>query len=330
MVARPRIPNLLAVEYRRGSAATLGPDVLGAVAFGGAAAGDDPRWLRVGLESVDPAGVVEVWRGVGPVERGAAGPIRYAADHAMLFGILELDEREHGGLRGAAEAAYHAVADFHRGSAHRHLLRMWNFMDAINVGEGDAERYKRFCLGRAAGLGRVPEETYPAGTAVGRRDGDRRLQLCWIAARERGNPVENPRQVQAYRYPRCYGPSPPSFCRAIDLPAGPLLVSGTASIVGSESMHRGDLAAQLDETARNLLLVAGVAGGRAGPAPALPGGTVLKTYLRDLEAAREAEARLKAALGPGVSVLALGADICREELLVEVECACDYPASPAA
>lgn len=325
MAARPEFRQEPAVEYRAGGTTTLEPDVLGALAYGGAATGEDPRWLQVGLETTDPRGLVELWRGTGPVERGVSGPIRYACNHALLFGILEVDERQHGGLRGAAAFAYRALAVFHRGRPHRYLLRMWNFMGAINAGDGDAERYKQFCLGRAEGFGQVPDEVYPAGTAVGRRDGDPRLQLCWIAGRSAGHPVENPRQVQAYRYPRRYGPSPPSFCRAIDLPQGPLLVSGTASIAGSESVYRGDLRGQLDETALNLLQVIGAATGAQGPAHALPAGTVLKTYLRDLGNAADAAARLGAALGPGISVIILGADICREELLVEAECACDYP-----
>jgi len=326
MAARPQFPHGPSVEYRAGGDTTLAPDVLGALAYGRATAGEDPRWLRVGLETTDPRGLVETWHGTGPVARGAAGAIRYACNDPLLFGILDVAEAEHGGLRGAARFAYDALAGFHRGRAHRHVLRMWNFIDAINAGDADAERYKQFCLGRAEGFGGVPEESYPAATAVGRRDGDRLLQLCWIAGRLAGHPVENPRQVQAYRYPRRYGPSPPSFCRAIDLPQGPLLVSGTASIVGSESMHRGDLAGQLEETARNLLHVIGAATGEQGPAPALPVGTVLKAYLRDLGTEAEVAARLGAALGAGVSVVTLGADICREELLVEVECACDYPA----
>lgn len=329
VVARPGPIVEPLIQFRPGGTATLGPDVLGAIAYGGAVTDADPRWLRVGLEASDPRGLVEVWRGDGPLERGRSGPIRHASNAALLFGILEVDERQHGGLRAAAAFAYRALAAFHRDGVHPHLLRMWNFMDAINEGAGDAERYKQFCLGRAEGFGGVPEETYPAATAVGRRDGDPQLQVCWLAGRDPGCPVENPRQVQAYRYPRCYGPSPPSFCRAIDLPQGPLLVSGTASIVGSESVHRGDLDGQLDETARNLLQVIGAAGRGRGTAPAVPPGTVLKTYLRDLGSAARASARLREALGAEVDVVALGADICREELLVEVECACDYPGSPS-
>ena len=44
--------------------------------------------------------------------------------------------------------------------------------------------------------------------AVRRLDAEHRLALT-------GTPVENPRQVSAYRYPRQYGPQPPSFARAM-------------------------------------------------------------------------------------------------------------------
>ena len=110
MAARPESLPGLSVEYRSGGDAPLGPDVLGALAYGPAAVGDDPRWLRVGLGSADRRGLLEVWRGKGTVERGVAGPIRYACDDALLFGILEVAESEHGGLRGAARFAYDWIA----------------------------------------------------------------------------------------------------------------------------------------------------------------------------------------------------------------------------
>ena len=39
----------------------------------------------------------------------------------------------------------------------------------------------------------------PAATAVGRRDGLPLLQLCWLAGRQAGQPVENPRQIRLER-----------------------------------------------------------------------------------------------------------------------------------
>src|SRR3546814_12443298 len=92
--------------------------------------------------------------------------------------------------------------------------------DAITFGDGDAERYREFCVGRARGLGDFDTHALPAATAIGRCDDARVVQVYWLAARTPGMPVENPRQVSAYRYPRQYGPQQPSFARAMLPPPG--------------------------------------------------------------------------------------------------------------
>src|SRR3546814_7749099 len=51
-----------------------------------------------------------------------------------------------------------------------HLLRVWNYLDAITFGDGDAERYREFCVGRARGLGDFDTNALPAATAIGRCD----------------------------------------------------------------------------------------------------------------------------------------------------------------
>src|SRR3546814_2400089 len=51
-----------------------------------------------------------------------------------------------------------------------HLLRVWNYLDAITFGDGDAERYREFCVGRARGLGDFDTHALPAATAIGRCD----------------------------------------------------------------------------------------------------------------------------------------------------------------
>jgi len=94
-------------------------------------------------------------------------------------------------------------------------------------------------------------------------------------------------------------------------------------------VHGGDLRAQLDETALNLrrVLEAAAADARAPERAELPAGTVIKAYFRDHAAAPGAAARLGEILGEDVRVVALEADICRSELLVEIECVCDYRAT---
>lgn len=312
------------VEYRCGEWRALDDDALAALVFGAEPVPTtDPRVIHVGIATADGRPAVEVWRTARAATCGASGPIRFATAGDFLFGCLEVREQDHGGLSAAAEAAYRSLVEFQRTRAQRHLLRVWNHFGAINDGEGDLERYRQFCIGRARGLGDLQSDGLPAGTAVGRRNAAELLQICWLAGRQAGRPVGNPRQVHAYQYPRQYGPAPPSFSRAMLLPGDELMASGTASIVGHESRHDGNIEAQIDETLNNLRELRH-AGDRLA-AHDLRGGRddvpiAIKVYVRRSESAPIAAARIRAGL-PGVTnLLLLEADICRKELLVEIEC----------
>ncbi len=313
-------PNLRHATLAPGSA--LPPDTLAAVVFGDSPATVcDPRCIRVNLQPLRGGGIAEAWRAAGRVETSRAGLVRFAADADHLAGVIELDEHEHGGLAAAAERAYSVIQRFQASSAHPHLLRVWNYFDAINRGVADSERYKQFCLGRARGLASCPASRYPAATAIGRRDGEPRLQVFWLAGRSAGIPLENPRQVSAYRYPRRYGPAAPTFARAMLVDQRLLLISGTASIVGHASRHADSLAAQIDESLANLQSLLAHA---TAVAPAIPPRwgerTLFKVYLRDGAAALEAAAHLDRSLPASAQYLVLEADICRSELLVEIDC----------
>ena len=325
----PPAPQRLAVDYIHapGPQALLGmSETLAVLGFGAlapsSAAIDDPRYLHVPLSPLrEAAAPYEVWRSAGPVATGREGAIRYSHDGALMFGVLEWEEPD-GGILHASAHAYAALVAFWRDSDYPHLLRIWNYFDAITLGEGDSERYRQFCVGRVQGLGDVDTHTLPAATAIGSRDGRRVLQVYWLAAREPGLPLENPRQVSAYRYPREYGPQSPTFARALlpPSPRVPLLLSGTASIVGHASQHADSLRAQLDETLTNLDSLLGAARERAPTlSPHLDGTSRLKVYVRDATDADAVAAQLEARLGTRVPWLMLHADVCRRELLVEIE-----------
>ncbi|HEY9396346.1 MAG TPA: hypothetical protein VIQ28_01830 [Burkholderiales bacterium] len=275
---------------------------------------DDPRYLRVGLQPLTAPAPFEVWRSNKSVASDEAGAIHYAADGDYLYGAIEVDEHEHGGIAEATEHAYRALCDFVNARPYAALLRTWNYMDAINLGDGDAERYRLFCNGRARGMRDRFRGAYPAGTAIGRQDGVRTLQVYWLSAREPGVPVENPRQVSAYRYPRQYGPTPPAFARAMLSPATQLLVSGTASVVGHASRHVGDPVGQFDETVRNLDSLLRAAG--VGP---LGGESLLKLYVRHPAQLPDIGEWLPQRI-PGCPALILAGDVCRSELLLEIDC----------
>jgi chorismate lyase/3-hydroxybenzoate synthase len=280
--------------------------------------------VRVGLKPLLGQDIIEIWHASGPVSIGFDGIVRYAADADHMLGAIELDERRHGGIAGAAEAAYSALSRFVAASRHPHLLRIWNYVDGINRGDGDNERYKLFCSGRAAGLRALDptrEDRFPAATCIGRRDGDPTVQVYWLAGRSPGLPLENPRQVSAYRYPREYGPAPPSFSRAMLASDRLVMISGTASIVGHASRHRGDVRRQLDETFANLANVLQRAAGAApGITTRLGPESLLKIYLRDESLLPEVHAFLRERVPSHTQYIVLHADVCRSELLVEIDC----------
>lgn len=285
------------------------------------AAADDDDPFRVGCPPLPGAAVGEQWLASVPPRLERHG--RWRVHRAGAFAVLAVSLPEHDGdsLEQAAEQAYRELLELVRTSPHPHLLRIWNHFAAINAGEGDEERYRRFCVGRARSLDAAFDAAPPAATAIGTIGEPDRLQVVALAGTEPGLAIENPRQTPAWRYPRDYGPVSPGFSRATLVGQGArarLLVSGTASIVGHRSCHPDDVMAQLDETLRNLDALLEQASMRAGVRFGLDGARVLRAYLREPDAAPAVRQRLAAVLDPARCLLLHG-EVCRRELLVEIE-----------
>jgi chorismate lyase / 3-hydroxybenzoate synthase len=159
----------------------------------------------------------------------------------------------------------------------------------------------------------------PAACALGVSGGP--LSVAFLCGTTPLVPIENPRQVSAYRYPVDYGPRSPTFSRAALAHWGAqelFFVSGTASIVGHESVHRDDVVAQTHETLNNIEALLDEAAGRSGLGRVAMASLHFRAYVRraaDLDAVRQVVAgRLGA-----VAIQYVQAEVCREELLVEIE-----------
>lgn len=313
---------MLSVRYSNESLDTLlqRDDLLAVIGFGAhAPASDDPRVLNVALEPLG-MGPLEVWQASAPVEHGRRDGVAFAHDGSLLFAAMDVVE-DGGDIQAAAQRAYAALRAHTRDFDYPHLLRVWNYLDDITLGEGDEERYKHFCVGRALGLGEdFATATLPAATAIGRVQPNGRLQVYWLASRLPGAPLENPRQISAYNYPRQYGPQAPSFARAMLAPgAMPLLLSGTAAIQGHQSRHLGCSIAQLDETLANIeSLVAVARARRPGLPSALGAASTLKAYVREADELALLDTALALRL-PEVPRLLLHARVCRRELRLEID-----------
>lgn len=303
------------------------PDhALGCIQFGlGLARTSDPRHVVTALDNLDAAPLAEWWLSDRPVQRGWADGFGYAHNGEVMFASMFLPESELADLERATLKAYVHIEQVQRRMGYPHYLRMWNFLSGINAGDGDHERYRLFSAGRNRALALKPdfEKSLPAATAIGMLEPG--LVIYFLAGRTPGQQVENPRQVSAFHYPRQYGVKSPSFSRATLIGAGPtarLLVSGTASVVGHETLHPGDAVKQLEETVANIeSLIANTLSTHfpgATRAAALP--QSLKVFVRDPAHLPALEPQLARLRGPqGAPILHLHGDICRADLLLEIE-----------
>ena len=319
------------------SSASSRPDavrILGGFLLGNAPADAAPAWpmqsLVTPLLGTDRSGFEEAWvvPGDAPMQSGHAEGIAWRRCSDLLFGVIELDETQvtaappRSALHVASEMAYARIFRLLDAQGLPHLWRLWNYMADIN-GESDGlERYRQFNMGRAEAFEHAARSVVgrvPAACALGLAGGP--LSIAFLASATPVIPIENPRQVSAFLYPIDYGPRPPTFSRAaLAHPPGQeiLFVSGTASIVGHQTVHLGDVRAQTAESLDNIVAVLAAArphsrsGGFALPDLAY------RVYVRDaadLAVVREViDSRLGAA-----PVLCVLADVCRSDLLVEIE-----------
>ena len=288
----------------------------------------------------------EVWRVAGRPVRLSNGAARQSRVHYrycedLLFGSITLDERlfgpgaaahggiddagtEAGALSWATEMAYREIFAVLRRTGHRHLIRIWNYLPEINREAGGEERYRLFNSARQLAFrqsGQATAGTVPAACALGSPAGSP-ISIYFLAARQPPQMIENPRQTSAYHYPPKFGRHSPTFSRACVLNASAgtsLFVSGTASIVGHETIHRGDVDAQTRETMANINALLDEANRVVGPARYSLDGLKFKVYVRRPSDLGAIEGILSRLLRPSTPIVYLQADVCREDLLVEIE-----------
>ncbi|MDR2643846.1 MAG: hypothetical protein LBC74_13770 [Planctomycetaceae bacterium] len=169
---------------------------------------------------------------------------------------------------------------------------------------------------------------FPASTGIGADDVD--VVISAIAVDSlRSNftvvPLENPNQTSAFSYGVNYSPQSPKFARGMVVNIEnwcQIFVSGTASITSSESQYGGDPAMQTEQTLNNIAaLISGenlAKHGLQGFESGLDKLECVRVYVKNPDDFGVVEAICRKRLGD-TPILYTVADVCRPELLVEIE-----------
>jgi chorismate lyase/3-hydroxybenzoate synthase len=220
--------------------------------------------------------------------------------------------------------SYMAIAEALAKSHARHAVRFWNHVPFItDPADAGRDNYMVFNAGRfralsewCGGTARFDREVATA-SATGHWGQD--LVIHCLGSRTGGDAVNNPRQVAPYHYSQRFGPLPPCFARATAMrsPPGMLLVGG------EDSVHADDLPGQLRETFLNLAALVAAARGekftQAHVSRALATFRELRVYFPDAESRAEIESAVMDEFRALRRLELLHADLCRAELLVEIE-----------
>lgn len=288
--------------------------------------------LHVPMEPLGDTNVIcELWSGSELMQQGQTGDIYYCCDEDVMFGVITLSEStfiagEKTPLEQATESAYRQIFSLIERMRYGYVFRFWNYMPSINAHSHGLERYQQFNMGRQEAFLAYKRDiagNVPAACALGfKAPGQTGLSVAFIAGRVQTIAIENPRQVSAYRYPDQYGPVSPTFSRAslvLRQKSQLLLVSGTASIVGHATHHASDAAIQTREAITNIKVILEQANAIALGAKFHIAQLHFRVYVRHSEHLMNISEELRRNVPAEAKVEYCLADICREDLLVEIE-----------
>jgi enamine deaminase RidA (YjgF/YER057c/UK114 family) len=241
--------------------------------------------------------------------------------------------------RKAANIAFDTVVDIldREGLSLNHLVRQWNYIGNILEVKNGFQNYQVFNEVRSEYYGKYRTIAgYPAATGVGMKFGGVFLDFCAVKADEtvKIKPINNPNQLNAYEYGQNVlkgfsgkGKSvkhPPQFERALLMINGSnrnLFISGTASIIGQETIGKGDVKEQTIVTIENIRKLTDLEriNQILGESDSFLGRySILRVYIKDQEDF-ETVKRICNEHFPKIPASYVEADVCRDDLLTEIE-----------
>ena len=210
------------------------------------------------------------------------------------------------------------------------IVRQWNYLEDITGVLHGNQCYQDFNDARSHFYGSSAwGNGYPAATGIGMQQGGVLIDFNAIKGAVCITPLDNDWQRAAHVYSDdvliCHrndtGKGTPKFERGksvADASSELIYISGTAAIRGEESIPATDVLVQTEVTLENIQHLIGLEEGWKHMPAHLGHLGLLRVYLKRPEDATVVKEELDK-LCPGLPISYLYADICREELLVEIE-----------
>ncbi len=211
------------------------------------------------------------------------------------------------------------------------IIRQWNYLENILGFDDEKQRYQEFNNVRSDFYGNVFEKTgYPAATGIGMNRGGVIIEFIALKSEEAvTKPVDNPGQIAAHSYSKnvlvgneCVLKTTPKFERAryLELFGKKIMfISGTASITGERTVGVEDPGKQTDVTIQNIQrlyspeVLTGISDEKITPRYGHA-----RVYIKDRRDFPAIKRSFKQFYGK-LPVVYIIADICRDDLLVEIE-----------
>lgn len=200
------------------------------------------------------------------------------------------------------------------------IIRQWNYIEQITRFDGPDQHYQMFNNERADFYACTEwKNGYPAATGIGANLGGILVDLDAAVFTRPGcyaTPIDNKLQIAAHAYSEqvleaaARKKATPKFERAKSMTFDGrriVYISGTAAIRGEESLVGVGLGRQLHITMENIAQLIGNAKLK-----------MLRVYLKEKSFYEEAH-RLLEGYELGIPISYMWADVCRDELLIEIE-----------
>ena len=270
------------------------------------------------------------------------GESRYLFSAGLAMDILQFDHIP--SLKIQSESAFSIMQSIlsKEEFAMDQVVRQWNYIPRL-VEEVDVEgktfqNYQIFNEIRQKYYSSYKNKSgYPAATGIGSSNGV--VTISFIAVSdtlcERSYELSNPNQIDAYNYGQDVlighpllelQKKTPLFERGkvmCESEQSTFFISGTASILGQETVHLGDVAGQTEQTIQNIAsLLSPDASKKAAQSIDMNGSkevAYLRVYIKDKSDFPIVQQICEKEYGANCCINYVEAEVCRTNLLVEIE-----------